>query len=484
MRVFFQKFIFLTTVLLLQSSIYSQEESNDIWEAAATGNIDRLEELFSNNNSLVNAIDTSGSSPLHHAAWNGKIETMKWLINNKADIEFQNNLNWSPLHWATRNGQIQSVRLLLENNAKVNLQGNLNQTALHLAVKHNYEKIVTVLLNAKAQPNKTDIYGQTPIHLAALDGYTPILINLLENGGETEVETIWGATPLSAAAARGRKLAVEALLLRNANVNHRTDLGWTPVFASVVGKFNSTTKLLRQNGADINIVTKPGNTLLHAAASSGMDEIIKELLEIKFEINREDAGGLTPLDYAKDNLWNKTVLLLKSKGGEIGSKPTLHHAAFTGDIKILEKLTSKVYNIEQRDDWHLPPRNWTPLHYAAAGGNLEAINRLIHLGANFRTIDYLGRTPMMIAIDSSQSEAVKLLKKWESLPKITNIIFKDQISFKISGNIDTKCEIEISTDLKKWVKIGIINLDNGTGHFQGSKENLFPKAFYRVKLRE
>ena len=115
---------------------------------------------------------------------------------------------------------------------------------------------------------------------------------------------------------------------------------------------------------------------------------------------------------------------------------------------------------------------------------MEAINRLIHLGANFRTIDYLGRTPMMIAIDSSQSEAVKLLKKWESLPKITNIIFKDQISFKISGNPDSKCEIEISTDLKKWIKIGIINLDNGTGHFQGSKENLFPKAFYRVTFRE
>lgn len=485
MRGYFQKFIFLTSFLLAIYSTHAQEEINDIWNAAATGDIDRLDELLAEDPKLVDATDTeSGSTPLHHAAWTGQIETIEWLISNNADIESKNNLQWTPLHWATRNGQIQSVKLLLGNNAKADTPGHLNQTSLHLAAKHNLEKIVTILLTAKANPNKQDIFGQTPIHLAALENYTPILINLLENGGKIEIETLWGATPLSAAAARGRTSAVAALLIRNANVNHRTNLGWTPLFSSVIGKHDSTTALLRKNGADINVVTIPGNTLLHAAASSGMNDIITELLDMNFDINAEDTGGRTPLDYAQDNLWNKTEILLKSKGGKTGSKLTLHHAAFSGEITILVNLITEGADISQRDDWHLPPRNWTPLHYAAAGGNLNAINRLIHSGADVRTIDYLGRTPMIIAIANRQTKAVDLLKKWESLPRITKILYKGQMHLEVVGNADIEYDIETSIDLKKWNRIGTVKLDNGTGNFYDLRKILLPKCFYRIKKIE
>jgi ankyrin repeat protein len=480
-RGYFHNFIFLTSVLLTVSSTYAQENTNDIWEAAATGDITRLDEIVKNDPNKINAPDTSGSTPLHHAAWTGQIETINWLISNNADIDSQNNLQWTPLHWATRNGQTQSVKLLLEYNAKVNIQGNLNQTTLHLAAKHNLEKLVTILLTAKANPNKPDIFGQTPVHIAALENYTPILINLLENGGKIEVETIWGATPLSAAAARGRTSAVTALLIRNANVNHRTNLGWTPLFSSVVGKHDSTTALLLKNGADINVVTEPGNTLLHADASSGMNDIITELLELSFDINSEDAGGRTPLDYAKDNLWDKTVILIKSKGGMTGSKLTLHHAAFSGKLEMFENLINDKADISQRDDWHLPPRNWTPLHYAAAGGNLDAITRLIDLGSDIRTIDYLGRTPRIIAIENRQTKAVELLKKWEYSPKITKISHAGQMHFEVVGIAGTECEIEASTDLKSWTIISTVKLENGIGKFFDSRKALMPKCFYRAK---
>lgn len=482
MRGYFQQFIFLTSVLLNIYSVHAQEDTNDIWNAAAIGDIDRLDELVATDPKVVNATDTtSGSTPLHHAAWTGQIETLEWLISNNANIDLQNNLQWTPLHWATRNGQTQSVKLLLENNAKINTPGHLNETSLHLAAKHNLEKIVTVLLTAKANPNTKDVFGQTPIHLAALENYTPILINLLENGGEIETETIWGATPLSAAAARGRTSAVSALLIRNANVNHSTNLGWTPLFASVVGKYDTTTALLRKNGADIKVVTKPGNTLLHAAASSGMNNIITELLDMNFDINKEDTGGKTPLDYAQDNFWNKTAILLESKGGKNGKKLTIHHAAFSGEIKNLESLITNGADLSQRDDWHLPPRNWTPLHYAAAGGNLNVINHLIHSGADVRTIDYLGRTPMMIAISNRQTKAVELLKKWETLPIIIKSLYKGQMYFEVVGNNNNEYYIEASTDLKLWNRIGTVKLDSGTGHFYDLRKILLPKCFYRIK---
>ena len=467
------------------ASLHAQETPPpNIWAAAAKGDLDRLNTLLAEDGEAANARDDSGNSPLHHAAWNSQLAAMQLLLDHDADINLQSDQLWTPLHWATRNGWAQSVGWLLDHGAKVNVPAHLGQTALHIAADQNYRVTLSLLLAAEANPNAKDINGQTPVHLAALDGYTETVTQLLDHGGDIEAKTSWGATPLSAAAARGRTSTVAALLLRKAEVDPKTDAGWTPLFAAVVGKYKGPAQFLRNSGADLHIVTGAGNTLLHAAASSGMDEWIVELLDAGLLINAEDGGGRTPLDHAHENLWTKTAELLVAEGAKPGPKPTLHHAAISGDLAKVRQLVAAGADLARRDDWHLPPRNWTPLHYAAAGGDVAVVGHLIRAGADPRSLDYSGWTPMIVALAKRHIAAANVLKKWQLLPGIVRMKHDGQMTFEVIGIAETQCDIEASVDLKKWSRVGQVTLENGRGSFRDVRRIRLPRCFYRAKAVE
>ena len=471
--------------IVAAASIFAQDtQPIDIWGAAAEGDIDRLSTLFAEGDADVDARDADGNSPLHHASWNSQLAAMQLLLDHAADIDSQSDQLWTPLHWAARNGRAQSVEWLLIHGAKVDVPAHLGQTALHLAAKQNYRVTIGLLLEAGADPNAKDTNGQTPVHFAALDGYTLTVTQLLDHGGDIEAKTHWGATPLSAAAARGRTSTVAALLLRDAEVDPKTDDGWTPLFAALVGKYKGPAQFLRNNGADIHIVTKAGNTLLHAVASSGMDEWIIELLDAGLGINTEDAGGRTPLDHAHKNLWAGTAELLMARGGKPGPKPTLHYAAISGELAKVRQLVAAGADLAKRDDWHLPPRNWTPLHYAAAGGNVAVTEHLIRAGADPRSIDYSGWTPMVVALANGNIPAANVLKKWQSLPGIVRVNHDGQMIFEVIGIAGTRCEIETSVDLKKWSRVGQVTLENGRGSFRDVRRIRLHRCFYRAKVTD
>jgi len=477
--------VFLVFIIVGKASVIAQEtQLLDIWGAASKGDIDRLNTLFAEGSADVDARDADGNSPLHHASWNSQLAAMQLLLDHAADIDSQSDQLWTPLHWAARNGRALSVEWLLVHGAKVDVPAHLAQTALHLAAKQNYKVTIGLLLEAGADPNASDINGQTPIHLAALDGYTLTVTQLLDHGGDIEAKTQWGATPLSAAAARGRTSTVAALLLRDAEVDSETDAGWTPLFAALVGKYKAPAQFLRNNGADIHIVSKASNTLLHAAASSGMDEWIIELLDAGLGINTEDAGGQTPLDHAYVNFWTETAELLLSRGGKPGPKPTLHHASISGELVKVRQLVAAGADLDKRDDWHLPPRNWTPLHYAAAGGNVAVIEHLIRAGADQRAVDYSGWTPMIVALAYRHVAAANVLKKWQSLPGIVRLRHDGQMIFEVIYIAGKQCEIEASVDLEKWNSVGLMTLENGRGSFRDVRRIWLPHCFYRVKAIE
>ncbi|MDP7048639.1 MAG: ankyrin repeat domain-containing protein [Verrucomicrobiota bacterium] len=473
-------------VLLVLCTIQTAAQETkpaDIWMAAARGDIDRLAALLTANES-VNARDVDGNSPLHHAAWNSQFKAMQLLLDHGADINSQSDQLWTPLHWAARNGQEQSVQWLLNHGAKVDIPAHLDQTALHLAAKHNYRVTLKRLLEAGADPNAKDTHGQTPVHLAALEGYTTIMIDVLHQGGDIEAKTAWGATPLSAAAARGRTSTVAALLIRKAEVNAKTDAGWTPLFSAIVGKYDGPALFLRNSGADLNILTKAHSTLMHAAASSGMDEWIVALLDAGLDVNAQDGGGRSPLDHARENLWSETADLLLSNGAKPGPKPTLHHAALSGDLAKVRRLVAAGADLAKRDGWHLPPRNWTPLHYAAAGGDVAVVDTLIRAGADPRAIDYSGWTPMVAALAKRHVAAANILKSWESLPGIVRVKHDGQMTFQVLGITGTQCDIEASQDLKQWNRIGQVTLENGRAHFRDIRRIQLPICFYRAKVVE
>ncbi|WP_341817802.1 ankyrin repeat domain-containing protein [Wolbachia endosymbiont (group A) of Pherbina coryleti] len=84
----------------------------------------------------------------------------------------------------------------------------------------------------------------------------------------------------------------------------------------------------------------------------------------------------------------------------------LHHAAANGDVKTAKYLIDDGANVDAQDKDGL-----TPLHYAATYGYVEIAEYLIDNGAGVDAQDKDGVTPLHYAAAKSAKESVKLLIK-------------------------------------------------------------------------
>jgi len=85
----------------------------------------------------------------------------------------------------------------------------------------------------------------------------------------------------------------------------------------------------------------------------------------------------------------------------------LAEAAQNGDVAALKLLLD-----QQRDAVNLPDaRGYTPLHYVAYGGHLDAVRFLLDIGADVTAVslDPLRNTPLHAAASSGHAEVVRLL---------------------------------------------------------------------------
>ena len=116
----------------------------DIFQAAGTGNIGRIEELLASG-ADVNQQDIFGYTPLHRAALTGHTNAIRMLIKSGADVNQQNNDGRTPLHLAAIIGRADAIRMLIEAGADINQTTSLGQTAVDLATASNRQHIVALL---------------------------------------------------------------------------------------------------------------------------------------------------------------------------------------------------------------------------------------------------------------------------------------------------------------------------------------------------
>lgn len=82
----------------------------------------------------------------------------------------------------------------------------------------------------------------------------------------------------------------------------------------------------------------------------------------------------------------------------------LHEAAKRGDVKMIETLQSEFsanFNVNHKCHCHLQR---TPAHYATAEGHKDALEKLIHLGADLNITDEKGRTCFDYALEAKNDE--------------------------------------------------------------------------------
>ena len=83
----------------------------------------------------VDVSSAFGWTALHRAIMFNRIDVIKLLLHEGADVNRQNNRKDTPLHYAARYNYTEVARLLIQNGADVNIRNYLNKTPLDDARK-------------------------------------------------------------------------------------------------------------------------------------------------------------------------------------------------------------------------------------------------------------------------------------------------------------------------------------------------------------
>jgi ankyrin repeat protein len=138
----------------------------NVFEAAAFGREEQLEEVLASDPELARAFSGDGFTALHLAAFFGHAEVMRLLLDRGAD---PNAVATSaqvgpvqPLHSAAATGRHECARLLLAHGADVNARQGGGFTALHAAAASSDAELARLLLAAGADATAKTDDGREP----------------------------------------------------------------------------------------------------------------------------------------------------------------------------------------------------------------------------------------------------------------------------------------------------------------------------------
>jgi ankyrin repeat protein len=258
-----------------------------------------------------------GMTPLLYAARDGRMDTVRMLLDAGANVNERDANDITPLLIAITNNHPDVARALIDRGADIKAVDWYGRTALWSAVETRnmdvdnatfvnsidrapYLDLIQVLLDKGADVNArtkevtpirrdflritgslawVDFTGQTPFLTASLAGDMTVMKLLLKHGADPHIPTYSGTTPLMAAAGV------------NWVVDQTFDEGQAALLDAV--------KLCVELGMDINAVNSMGLTALHGAANRGSDEIIRYLVQQGARLDAKDVEGRTPLTWAE-----------------------------------------------------------------------------------------------------------------------------------------------------------------------------------------
>jgi uncharacterized protein len=138
----------------------------NIFEAAATGRIERVRELLKSDPALVKAYSPDGWTALHLNF--GNLQMVDLLLDAGSDINAvsKNFLSATPLQGAAAFKKLELAQLLIARGANVNCRGEEGVSPLHEAAGSGQLEFAKLLLAHGANVNAKDDNGKTPLAIA------------------------------------------------------------------------------------------------------------------------------------------------------------------------------------------------------------------------------------------------------------------------------------------------------------------------------
>ncbi|KAI4252834.1 MAG: hypothetical protein L6R42_007816, partial [Xanthoria sp. 1 TBL-2021] len=382
----------------------------------------------------------SKHAELHKAARTGDNDTLRSLLEDKANANVKGEMGKTPLMEAATRSYLHCMQTLKEFGADEFAIDGSGRNVLHMAVSAEQPKAVSWLIEAypptapdvpgkkssrlawateaitgsrssKILQEASDGNGSRPLHIATKHGLVNMGSLLLDLGSDIEAKDNWARTPLIDAAMDNRLDVVNLLLNRGAHVSPEDWEGMTAVHWAAKKNHLGVLRALLSNGnarfknrswfQDCH--NKNGDLPIHSASRNGY---------------------IGPMKLLKGD---RRMSELRTKHGET----LLHIAALANQLPLARELfrdTIDVNTWAKPHSYHLRlwphdeteynpkalplPYNIIPLHYACTRGYFEMTELLIENGAWVNAApddDDHGMSPLMMAVECGSTNLVCLL---------------------------------------------------------------------------
>lgn len=194
----------------------------------------------------MNARDGSGWGPLHWAAFIGREDILRWLLQKGAEISKPGD-KVSPLHVAAAWSKRECLLELLEAGSDLNARDPQGWTALFWCAFSGRTKLLELLIKRGADVNLRDDLGRTPLHIAAEQGHLSAVAALVGSGANlTAKDFTLGQSPLHRAADRGHLAVAECLVFNQGDLGAKDERGKSPLDLAYEKRHRLLTRVLRR----------------------------------------------------------------------------------------------------------------------------------------------------------------------------------------------------------------------------------------------
>lgn len=250
--------------------------------------------------------------------------------------------------------------------------------ALSWAVLRNHLLLIQYLINCGVDASKTDAKGSTALHhLCKRPGADVSTVTLLcSSMKDINAQNGCGETALHLAVERKNILAIRYLLSIGANINLKDNRGRTPLHYALI-------------------------------RVSCTEQLVKELESHGTDINIQAKDGRTPISAAIRAGYDSIAIYLLDKGADTtvideNSSSLLHYAAASGNLDIINRIGG---DVNMKNKW-----GDTPLIYAVRlSRSALVVERLLDRGADVNESGRWGITPLHWAARNVDLKTAKML---------------------------------------------------------------------------